>query len=389
MRLRPIFFWAHLVAGVTAGVVIFIMSLTGFLLMYERQILAWADSGYRSTAGAPRLTVEEVVTRFSAAQAGLTPTNVTVKADPEAPVVIAAGQRTFFVDAYSGLVLGESSRAGVRRAMSTLREWHRYIALSGDARPTGKAITGWSNFIFLFIVCSGCYLWLPKQWTWRHFRAVLLFNPRLSGKARDFNWHNVIGIWSFVALFFVVLTAMPISFQWAGALIYRAVGEQPPVPTGGQAREATPRRGENTRRGERPAPAPSFEGIGAAWTRAEQQVEGWRSIALRMPNEARAPYVFTIDRGDGGQPHLRDTLTIARSGEVVSFEPFTNQSLGRRLRSLARFTHTGEAFGIVGQTIAGLVSGGGVVLVWTGLALAWRRFFRRARADERRETAAA
>ena len=108
-----------------------------------------------------------------------------------------------------------------------------------------------------------------------------------------------------------------------------------------------------------------------------------------MPNEARGPFVFTIDRGDGGQPQLRDTLTIARSGEVVSFEPFTKQSLGRRLRSLARFTHTGEAFGIVGQTIAGLVSGGGVVLVWTGLALAWRRFFRRARPDERRETAAA
>ena len=39
-----------------------------------------------------------------------------------------------------------------------------------------------------------------------------------------------------------------------------------------------------------------------------------------------------------------------------------------------RFAHTGEVLGIPGQTIAGVVSAGGAVLVWTGFALAWRRF---------------
>ena len=63
------------------------------------------------------------------------------------------------------------------------------------------------------------------------------------------------------------------------------------------------------------------------------------------------------------------------TGDVVRWETFESQSLGRRLRSWSRFTHTGEAFGLLGQTIAGLVSAGGVVLVYTGLALAWRRFF--------------
>ena len=38
-------------------------------------------------------------------------------------------------------------------------------------------------------------------------------------------------------------------------------------------------------------------------------------------------------------------------------------------------THTGEALGIVGQTIAGLGSMVGVVLVWTGIALALRRLW--------------
>jgi len=39
-----------------------------------------------------------------------------------------------------------------------------------------------------------------------------------------------------------------------------------------------------------------------------------------------------------------------------------------------RFGHTGELGGIAGQLIAGTASFGGVILVWTGLALAVRRF---------------
>jgi uncharacterized iron-regulated membrane protein len=96
---------------------------------------------------------------------------------------------------------------------------------------------------------------------------------------------------------------------------------------------------------------------------------------MRLPTSADAPVTFTIDRGDGGQPHLRAQLTLDRkSGEVVRWEPFSSYTTGRKLRSFLRFAHTGEAAGIVGQTVAGLASAGGAVLVWTGLALALRRW---------------
>jgi uncharacterized iron-regulated membrane protein len=43
---------------------------------------------------------------------------------------------------------------------------------------------------------------------------------------------------------------------------------------------------------------------------------------------------------------------------------------------MLRFLHTGEALGLAGQTIAGLVSLSSAIMVWTGLALAWRRLVR-------------
>ncbi|MGI8673033.1 MAG: hypothetical protein ACR2LU_10550 [Luteitalea sp.] len=72
---------------------------------------------------------------------------------------------------------------------------------------------------------------------------------------------------------------------------------------------------------------------------------------------------------------------------------FEAASIGRRWRMWLRFAHTGEWYGLAGQTVVGLVTAGAVVLVWTGLALPWRRFLawtrrRAARTRPRRAAAA-
>jgi uncharacterized iron-regulated membrane protein len=375
MKLRSFIFWPHLIAGVSAGLVILLMCVTGVLLTYERQLIAWADSGYRSTppsAGARPLPVDTLLERLRTSHPDLTATTLTVRADATAAATVAAGQRTVYVDRYSGAVIGEASRGGVRKFMADLRAWHRWLAVEGEGRPVARAITGWSNFIFLFIVASGIYLWFPRKWTWAQVRNVVLFNPAARGKARDFNWHNAIGSWCAVPLFIVVLCAMPISFGWFNAAVYRAVGETPPPPAGA----AAARGANNGNAAETPDTAGSAVTLETLWARAESQAgDDWRTIALRLPPAAGAPAVFTLDTGDGGQPHLRSTLTLdSRTGEITKYEAFSDLTLGRRIRNTMRFAHTGEVLGIPGQTIAGIVSAGGAVLVWTGLALAWRRF---------------
>ena len=376
MTLRTLIFWPHLIAGVVAGAVVLIMSVTGVILTYERQMNAWSDSEFRSSPppdGATRLSVEDIVATVRRDHPDIEVGAVTLNSQPDAPVSIAAGRQTIYTDAYTGRVLGEGNQ-GMRAFMSDVRAWHRWLAVEGEGRPFARAITGWSNAIFLFIVCSGFYLWFPRKWTWQRVRPVVLFGSSLRGKARDFNWHNVIGLWSCVPLFIVVLTAMPISFPWANAAVDRMVGEEPPQQGGrggggGEGRQ----RGEGER-AEHQEP-PTVAGLNSLWTVAEKQVPGWRTINVRIPASERAPVVFAIDKGDGGQPQHRSTLTLNRAtGEVVSFEAFSDQSLGRRLRSISRFAHTGEVLGIPGQTIAGLATAGAVVLVWTGIALTLRRF---------------
>ena len=69
----------------------------------------------------------------------------------------------------------------------------------------------------------------------------------------------------------------------------------------------------------------------------------------------------------------REPVRREPAGRELRWEPFEAGTAGRRLRSILRFAHTGEVLGLAGQTVAGLVSLGAMVLVWTGLALSWRR----------------
>ena len=80
MKLRTLIFWPHLIAGVTAGVVILVMSVTGVVLTYERQMIAWSDSQYRSRSRAQepsRLPVETLLQTIRAEHPDLAPTAVT------------------------------------------------------------------------------------------------------------------------------------------------------------------------------------------------------------------------------------------------------------------------------------------------------------------------
>ncbi|MFM2123785.1 MAG: hypothetical protein RL328_236 [Acidobacteriota bacterium] len=354
--MRRLIFWTHLIAGTLAGIVILVMSVTGVLLAYEKQTIASADrrmAGLR-TAG-PAMSTERLLAGLKDQGIQAAPSSITLRSDPSMPASVTVGRETLLVDPVRGRVLAPQD-AYTRAFFRRITEWHRWL---GD-RAKGRAATGAANLIFLFLVVSGLYLWFPRRWAWPNLRAVLWFRTGLSGRARDFNWHNAAGFWACVPLFFIVLSGVVMSYSWANDLVYALNGEAPPA-------------------GRRPAPRPerpsaiALEGLDVLVARAKQQAPDWKTITFSVPAPGSAPVAFAVDAGNGGQPQYRTTLTLSRGGELLKTATFADQSAGQRARSWMRFVHTGEYYGIAGQSLAGLASAAGAVLVWTGLALAYRR----------------
>lgn len=371
---RKTIFWAHLVAGVAAGLVILMMSVTGVLLMYERQILAWsAQSHYVPVEQqGEALPLDQLLFITENEHPELNAGSMVVSNNPGAPVELRAGRAGgIALNPYTGeeMETGSPRLEGFFRALTG---WHRWFNVSGEGRDTARAITGASNLLFLFLVISGFYLWFPSVWKWVMFRTRLVFNARATNsKARDWNWHHVFGFWSAIPLVFVVATAAVFNYGWANNLVYQVFGEQPPTrggPPGG------PAGGPDIPAGSAPATVADYLSLDTLFNMAATEAGDWNSISISLPKESADEVSFSIDRGNGGQPHLRHTLSLDRSsGAVSSVEEFSDQSKGRQARSIIRFLHTGEVLGFWGQTIAGLVSFTSILMVWTGLALAWRR----------------
>jgi uncharacterized iron-regulated membrane protein len=107
----------------------------------------------------------------------------------------------------------------------------------------------------------------------------------------------------------------------------------------------------------------------------EAEVPGWRTINVSLPRADSREVSFAVDESFGGQPQSRSTVVFDRhSGRVTGIVTFADQNAGQRARSWMRFVHTGEYYGAIGQTIAGVASLAGVFLVYTGIALSLRRF---------------
>lgn len=401
--MRPTFhrliFWAHLITGIVAGVVILSMAVSGLLIAYETQLMDWANRDLRvipPAENSQRLGIESLLARARVAQPTLNPSGITWKADPAAPVTLTLGREgVFYANPYTGEILGEGAK-GWHDFFHAATDWHRFLTQTGLERAAGKAVTGAGTLLFGVLLVSGIYLWWPRHWRWANLRAGLLLNRSLRGRARDWNWHNVIGFWSAFPMLLIILTGLIMSYSWANNLLFRLSGNEPPPPRAGPpgmaksgapgARSAEPGRREGGPRGEagkggqHGEAAPKLDGLDTLLAQVQEQHGGWRSMSLRMPQAPGGPLPLMIDRGGRGQPHLRTmiNLDLAQQKLVSSPDDFTQQNLGRRLRMYARYLHTGELFGLWGQTLAALCTLAAALLVWTGFALAWRRFFKRA-----------
>ncbi|HEX4227864.1 MAG TPA: PepSY-associated TM helix domain-containing protein [Bryobacteraceae bacterium] len=365
---RKTVFWLHLSAGVTAGLFIFIMAATGVLLAFERQIVNFVDRdiAYVSVPQDPQSgslnDLLETVRRASLGQ----PTAIVVRNHPQAAIQFSFGRgKTVYVDPYSSAVLGVSSPR-MHEFFSTVEGLHRSLGAPLGSKSVGHWLTAISNLLFGALILLGVVLWLPRKWSWKTLRASIAFRNGLREKARNWNWHNVIGIWCALPLLVIVLTGVVMSFGWANALLFRLTGSVP-AAAGREGGDRRAHRDDHSVVGREP----NYDHL---LNVAKTLNPDWRTITLNVARGASAPVSATVDTGTGGQPQDRTQYVLNRdTGRVVKSTSFADGSLGQRLRTFVRFGHTGEYGGLLGQVIAAIASLGACVLVYTGLSLTIRR----------------
>lgn len=419
---RKTLFWIHLIAGLVAGIVIAVMSATGVALAFEKELVAWAEKDAQvveiPSPTSVRIPADDLLKRFRAENPEARPSSITFNAKTDAAVIITVGRdETYYVNPYTAEIRQPASRK-MRETLRTAESLHRWLALEGESRATGRALTGAANFAFFVLGVTGLYLWWPRNFSWRVLRPSLWF-VGAKGKAREWNWHNVIGFWSLPILLVLTVSGVVMSYRWANNLVYQLAGETPPAIGGPGAPGAA---GSNVQLAQPPAgsrPAGYLSHVAAI----EQTLPRWQTMTFRLaanrrPEGAGAPSAGTVSEGnrpnraetrgesrregsqrsgnadtpksnesrlaapvtvlvrsDDSWPNFAaTTLTLdPYTSSVLKTETFADATTGRRARMWLRFLHTGEAGGFLGKALAALASLGALFLVYTGAAMAVRR----------------
>lgn len=370
--LKKIIFQLHWFFGITAGLVLAIMGITGALYSFQGEILEALNPQVLQVEpnGRSRLTVAQMIERVEQAS-GQRVVGLGLSEAPDdvarANLQPAAGERrgqTLLFNPYSGELLGEPVGSGFFQLMFQL---HRWLAM-GDI---GKQLTGASTLALLFFALSGLYLRWPRQAL--NWRTWLTLNWAKQGRAFNWDLHAVAGTWALVFYLSTALTGLSWSYDWyrngLNQLLSDApAGQGPGGPRGGerggergQGRGAAPMQ---------PADLPTVNYALISQTVAGQLGEQLASWNLRLPQGPGQPVQVMYLLKDAAHPRAFNQLSIhAQSGELLSQQRYADKPVGEQLLQSIYPIHTGEIFGLPGRILVMLASAAMPLFFITGWLL--------------------
>ncbi|SPL71038.1 PepSY domain-containing protein [Acinetobacter stercoris] len=227
--LKKTFFQIHWFLGITAGLILSIMGVTGAIYSYEQPLQKWWDheSFYVQAENKAKLTPAEIYQHFQTVSPEIKINSITVSKEPTETTtvnIVKEGARkgyNMMVNPYNAEVLPDIQS---RKFFMFIQDIHRTLT----AGEVGKQITGASTLMLLFFIFSGIYLRWPKKHSLRQWFAV---KPQLKG--RNFIWdlHAVVGTW--VVIFYLILacTGLFWSYDWWRSGMFKVLGVERPQPT--------------------------------------------------------------------------------------------------------------------------------------------------------------
>jgi uncharacterized iron-regulated membrane protein len=347
--LRTLLFRLHWALGLTAGLVLALMGLTGALMSYEEAVTAFANRDRLTVQAAerPALTPAALAARIGAQAHGPKVDALTLSDDPGASVLVRFARDpatrvrppSVYADPYDGTVLGPMR---LETAFATVRELHRWLLLPGGSKGWGRTITGACLWALLAFLATGLYLRWPQIHRWRIWLKPHLARP---GRARWWSLHAVAGTWLVPVYLVIALTGLTWSYPWFkdGATALLA----------GDLEAAKPARAANRPEGRgRPADADaaasgtSLDRAWAAFRAGEGRAAG--SAAVILPGaDAKAIRIRWLPRGIDAPSARNEARYDAATGALVSAEHAADLPLGRRLVENMLEVHRGRFFGDV------------------------------------------
>lgn len=357
--LKKSFFQIHWFLGITAGLVLSLMGVTGAIYSYEQQILKWInqDSYTVQVQDSAKLSPAEIYQHFHTHSPDLKINSITVAsaADESSVInVVKEGQRrglNMMINPYTAEMLPEIKG---REFFAFIQQLHRNLTVG----PIGKQITGACALMLIFFVLSGLYLRWPKRHTWKQWFAV---KPQLKG--RNFIWdlHAVVGTWVIIFYLIFAMTGLYWSYGWWRDGMFKVMGVERPQATQQvqpQRERATGDRGERESRPKSMDAIQTHRALNQAWTAFPTQLKyEYSTLTLTLPKKDDGKLELSFVDKDIQHERARNKATYDyQNNQFKDVELYEDKKLNEKIMSSMLPVHRGSFFGPIYQFVAMLAS---------------------------------
>ncbi|WP_419211570.1 PepSY-associated TM helix domain-containing protein [Maribacter sp. X9] len=225
MTIKKFIFQLHKILGLATGIVVFVVAVTGCCWAFKAEIESlYSDYDtvmVQDTAVLSPATAREIAKEIFPEKH----VHGTLYGKPDQAIEVIFYElepefyQSVFLNPYSGEVLHVKDHLSGFFAFVLKGHMRLWLPLE-----IGEQVVGISILLFVLIIISGFFLWLPKKR--KHLKQRITFDWKTTTrwKRKNFDLHAIIGFYVAALALILSITGLVMSYGWFQSAVYTTVG---------------------------------------------------------------------------------------------------------------------------------------------------------------------
>jgi uncharacterized iron-regulated membrane protein len=206
----------------------------------------------------------------------------------------------------------------------------------------GRNIVDYATLIFIFMLISGIILWWPKNKSAAKQRFWFMWKQGLKWKRKNYDLHNILGFYSSFIIIFIALTGLAWGFEW----IDRAIQNTANLSIEYKTKEETQSVSDTTIRTHSEIENKIY------YHSIQQFAKTYEALSLYRPENEKESFRVYINPNQKTWYQTANYSYDQRTGNFLKADIWENRNRGEKVNNLYYDIHIGKILGITGQFIA-------------------------------------
>jgi uncharacterized iron-regulated membrane protein len=360
----------HLWLGLSSGIIVFIVAITGCLYAFQEEIQNLTeDYRFVTEQQSPFLPPSKLVV---IAQEQLPGKNLhALKYNTKTDAVEAiffhyepSYYYTSYLNPYTGKVIKTVNNE--EGFFHFILDGHFYLWLP---YAIGQVVVASATLLFLLLIITGFVLWYPKNKNAAKQRFSFKWKKGMKWKRKNYDLHNVTGFYVLIIAFIFAVTGLVWGFQWFAFSYYTVMGGEKSLLYEEPASKI------NTANGTIENP------LDIVWKQMVREYPEAESLEVHPPESPTSSIAANANskKATYGTIDYRyfDQFTLEEIQVNHIWGRLKNDTTADKLLKLNYDIHTGGIFGLAGKIFAFLISLLIATLPVTGFFIWWGRYKKR------------